>query len=198
MNENISSNRSGTAFDRERLLALSSLLRKSSREIESCVRGGSMGSVLPEGSQIRIRFSTADSLEAGQIVTYIGKDRLVAHRLVQFATSHDDQYLITRGDGTVCCDAPVRSSSIIGIVTEVQNCGRWQPVGSPVARGRGSRLMAAAVSGMVVTFLRLNPRFSCWIAARMVEVRWAVMKFVGSARRYALRYFRGRRSIITG
>ena len=189
MNENISSNRSAAAFDRERLLALSSLLRRSSREIESYVRGRSMGSVLPEGSQIRIRFSTADVLEAGQIVTYIGKDRLVAHRLVQFATSRDDQYLITRGDGTVCCDAPVRASSIIGIVTEFRNCGRWQPVGSPVARGRGSRLMASAICGLVITVLRLNPSFSSWVAALMVEIRWLVLRFIGLARRYALRHF---------
>jgi hypothetical protein len=189
MNENGPNGRSGAAFNRERLLAFSSLLRKSSREIESCVRGGSMGSVLPEGSRIRIRFSTADSFVAGQIVTYIAKDRLVAHRLVQCATSYDDHYLITRGDATVCCDAPVRTSSVIGIVTEFRNSERWQPVGPPADRGPSSQLMASAISGMVVALLRLNPRFACWIAARMVEIRWAVMRFVGSARRYARQHF---------
>jgi hypothetical protein len=189
MSESVPNGRSGTAFDREWLLALSSLMRKSSREIDSCVRGGSMGSVLPDGSRIHIRFSTADSFVAGQIVTYIAKDRLVAHRMVQSAISHDDHYIITRGDGTVCCDAPVRTSSVVGIVTEFRNNERWQPVGPPEDRGRGSRLVAAAISGTVVALLRLNPRFACWIATCMVEIRSVVMRFVASARRYALHHF---------
>jgi hypothetical protein len=189
MNKSAPNVRRGAAFDRERLLALSSLLKKSSREFESCVRGGSMGSVLPEGSQIRIRFSTPDGFAVGQIVTYIAEDRLVAHRIVQSATSFNDHYIITRGDCTVCCDAPVRTSSVIGIVTEFRNNERWQPVGPPADRGCGSRLVAAVISGIVVTLLRLNPRFSCWIAARAVDIRRVVMRFVGSAKRYALRHF---------
>lgn len=189
MNESAPNVRRGAAFDRERLLALSSLLKKSSCEFESYVRGGSMGSVLPEGSQIRIRFSTPDRFAVGQIVIYIAEDRLVAHRMVQSAISFDDHYIITRGDCTVCCDAPVRTSSVIGIVTEFRNNKRWQPVGPPANRGRGSRLIAAAISGMVVTLLRLNPRLSCWIAARMVEIRSVMMRFVWAARRYALRHF---------
>jgi hypothetical protein len=179
----------GTAFDEERLLAISTLLRNSSREIETSVRGASMGSVLPEGSRIRIHFGTAASFVPGQVVTYVAKDRLVAHRLVQFATSHDHQYLITRGDATACCDAPVLSSSVIGIVTEFWNSGRWQPLGPPEARGRGSRLLASAICGVVVTLLRLNSGLSCWFAARMAEIRRLVLRFVGMARRYALRHF---------
>jgi hypothetical protein len=192
MNDHVPDSFGDTNFERERLLALSSLLRKSSREIEFYVSGGSMGSVLPEGSRIRIRISAADSFVAGQIVTYIAKDRLVVHRLVRFATSYDEHYLITRGDTTVCCDVPVRSSSVIGIVTELWNCGRWQPVASPVARGRGSRLMASAICGLVVTLVHLNPRFSCWFAARMIEIRWLVLRSGGIARRYALRHFSAR------
>ncbi|MGB7848165.1 MAG: nucleotidyltransferase family protein [Candidatus Acidiferrum sp.] len=177
-----------TDFDGERLLALSSLLRKSSREIETCVRGGSMGSALPEGSRIRIRFRAADNFVPGQIVSYIAKDRLVVHRLVRSATSNDNHYLITRGDTTVCCDAPVLATSVMGIVTESQNSGRWQPVGPPVTRARGSRLLASAICGMVVTLLRLNPAFSYWFAARMIEIRRVGLRFVGLAKRYALRH----------
>lgn len=189
MNVHVPRTLGDTNFDRERLLALSSLLKKSPREIELYVSGGSMGSVLPEGSRIRIRVCDADSLVAGQIVTYIARDRLVVHRLVRSAPSYDEHYLITRGDTTVCCDMPVLSSSVIGIVTEFRNCGRWQPVGSPVARGRGSRLIASAICGLVVTVLRLNPGFSRWVAALTVEIRWLVLRFIGLARRYALRHF---------
>ena len=189
MNEHVPDCPGETDFNGERLLALSGLLRKSSREIETSVQGGSMGSVLPEGSRIRIRFSSAASFVPGQVVTYIAKDRLVVHRLVRSATSNGDNYLITRGDTTVWCDAPVLTSSVIGIVTEFRNSGRWQPVGPPAARGRGSRWLASAICRMVVTLLRLNPAFSCWVAARMVEIRRVVLRFVGLGRRYALGHF---------
>ncbi len=187
MNANVPDRLDDTHFDGERLLAFSSLLRKSSREIESYVCGASMGSVLPEGSRIRIRFCPAESFVAGQIVTYIAKDRLVVHRLVRTATSAG-HYLITRGDTTVFCDAPVLASSVIGIVTEFRNSGRWQPVGQPEERGRGSRLVASAICGMVVTLLRLDPAFSCWFVVRMIEIRWVVLRFVGLVKRCALRH----------
>lgn len=89
MNANVPNTVGDPHFDGERLLAFSSLLRTSAREIESYVCGGSMGTVLPEGSRIRIRFYPAESFMAGQIVTYIAKDRLVVHRVVQEADSNE-------------------------------------------------------------------------------------------------------------
>jgi hypothetical protein len=189
MSERVSDGLGDTSFDGPRLLALSCLLSKSSREIETSVRGGSMGSVLPEGSRIRIRFGGAGSLVAGQIVTYIAKDRLIAHRLVQFANSHNDRYLITRGDATVCCDAPVLLSSVIGVVSEFRSSEQWQPVGPSVDRGRGFRLLASAICAVVVNLLRLNPGLSFWFATRMVEIRSVVLRLIGLAKRYAPYHF---------
>jgi hypothetical protein len=187
MNANVPDRLGDPHFDEERLLAFSSLLRKSSREIESNVCGGSMGRVLPEGSRIRIRFCPAESLVAGQIVTYIAKDRLIVHRLVRTATPADS-YLITRGDTTVLCDAPVLTSSVIGIVTEFRNSGRWQAVGQPADRGRAFRFVASAICGMVVTLLRLSPAFSCWFAERLVEIRWVALRFAGLVKRCAIHH----------
>jgi hypothetical protein len=66
MNANVPNTVGDPHVDGERLLAFSSLLRTSSREIESYVCGGSMGSILPEGSRIRIRFCPAESLMAAR------------------------------------------------------------------------------------------------------------------------------------
>jgi len=143
-----------------------------------------MGGALPEGSEVRIRFAAVDGFSPGQIVTYVAKDRIVVHRLVQSATSGYDHYVIARGDATLCCDVPVLTSAVIGIVTECYKGGSWQPVGPPAKRGRGSQLVAAAISGVVASLLRLNPRVSCWVAARMVEIRWAAIRSVGFARRF--------------
>jgi hypothetical protein len=184
MNQKVADHPCSVAFDRERLLALSSLLKNSSPEIESQVQGGSMGAVLPDGSQIRIRIGAVDTFVPGQIVTYIAKDRIIAHRLVQSVTSYDGHYVITRGDATLCCDAPVRTSSVIGVVTEFRKNGSWQPVGPPAARGRGSQLIASVMSAMVVALLRLNPQISCWAVRRIFQIRRAVMRSVGFARRF--------------
>lgn len=193
MNQKVSDHPCSVAVDRERLLALSSLLRNSSPQIESQVHGGSMGSVLPEGSQIRIRIGAVSRFVPGQIVTYIAKDKIIAHRLVQSATSYDDHYVITRGDATLCCDAPVRTSSVIGIVTEFHKSGSWQPIGPPAKRGRGSQLMASAISGMVVALLQLSPRISCWAVARIFDIRRAAMRSVGLAKRFTRATFRARK-----
>ena len=170
-------------FDAERLRALGRLLRHSSTEIQTEVRGYSMESALPEGTRIRIRFAAVDRLAVGQIVTYIAKDRIVAHRLVRIATSGDDPYVITRGDATICCDPPVPASSVIGIVTDCCKGGSWQPVGLPPKRTRAFHLMASATSATVTTLLRLNPRISCWAAATLVEMRRFIRTFEGWAKR---------------
>src|SRR5258708_3539460 len=124
----------GASLDRERLLAFSSLLRDGSTAIEFALQGGSMGSVLPDGSRIRVCFVPADKFIAGQIVAYVADDRMVVHRLVRFAEWRRETFVIARGDATVCCDLPVPASSVIGIVTEYCTTGAWQPVRPARAR----------------------------------------------------------------
>jgi hypothetical protein len=170
MNERLSGEPSGTALDSERLLALSSLLSKGSREFESSVRGRSMGSILPDGSRIRISFATGHKFVAGQIVAYVAKDRIVAHRLLRCATSHGGHYLITRGDATLCCDLPVLASSVIGIVSEFWTDGSWQPVGPQCRRWFGFRWTASVISGMVAVLVKLNPGVATWMAGFMIRI----------------------------
>jgi hypothetical protein len=83
------------ALDKQAILALSSFLRRGPWEFETPVRGRSMGRDLPEGSQIRVRFATDNQLRAVQIVVYVSKYGVVAHRLVRRVTSRGISFLIT-------------------------------------------------------------------------------------------------------
>src|SRR5260370_15734891 len=159
-----------SGIDAQRLLVLSSFLKKSSAEFESTVLGGSMRKALPAGSMIRVRFANDANLETGQVVTYVATDRIVAHRLVKMATSRGHRYVITCGDGTVCPDAPMPVSAVIGILTEIRNNGVWRPVPQPQPRSFGFRLMAYLFSRIVLIALWLDPRFSNCVAALIVLI----------------------------
>ena len=174
--------------DNERILALSTFLRSGALEFETCVRGGSMGTALPEGSKIRIRFARENQLTVGQIVVYVSKYGVVAHRLVRRANSNGVQYLITRGDATICCDVPIQSSAVFGIVTEFLSGGSWRPVPPPAPRWFGLRVVASAISGVIWTALRANPQVSCLIATQVAKIRRSIIRAIQLGRRFALRH----------
>jgi hypothetical protein len=185
MNENIAGTRSGEAFDRERFLALSGLLRKGSREFEFLLQGKSMEGALPDGSRIRVRLADKDPFMVGQVLIYVAKDRMVVHRLVRTVKSGDDQYLITRGDATVCCDLPVPASSVLGIVQEFSSTGAWEPVGPPVERWFGFRWLAFMIYRVVGGLLRVSPFCAVWTAKRIIRIHRTVERAAGFLRRRA-------------
>lgn len=173
--------------DGDRLLAFSHFLKKGSCEFESTVLGGSMGKALPPGSRIRVRFAHDANLMAGQIVAYVASDRIVAHRIVKIAASRDDHYVITCGDSTVCCDAPMPVSAVIGILTGLRSHGIWKPAPPPQPRRLGFRLLGNVLSCLVLSALWLNPRFANWVAARIFEARRVAITGAGLVKRCARR-----------
>ena len=175
------------AFDADRLLAFSRFLSKGSCEFESTVLGESMGKAVPAGSMIRVRFASGANLTTGQIVAYIRNDKIVAHRLVRIVMSHGEQFAITCGDGTVCCDVPVPVSAVIGILTELRSSGTWKPAPQPQARSFAFRLAAEVFSSMVLVAFWLNPRCSKWVAARIIGTRAIVLRVAAMVKRCARR-----------
>lgn len=166
-----------------RLLALSSLLRKGSREFEFSLQGTSMGPVLPAGSLIRVRPAADDRFMVGQVLTYVAKDRVVAHRLVRSVKSGGQEYLITRGDATVCCDWPVPAASVLGLVTGFSSAGGWQPVGPPLKRWFGFRSMGFLISSLVANILKLSPSDAVWTAKSIIRIHGMVAKAMGYLKR---------------
>ena len=172
--------------DSERLLAFSSLLRKDSREFEFVLYGRSMGLILPDGSRIRVRLVAADDqLRVGQVLTYISSDRVVAHRLVRSVKSGKEEYVITRGDATVCSDWPVRATSVLGIVTEFCASEIWQPVGPPPKRWFGFRWLAFLISSLVANVLIMSPSVAVWMAKRIIRIHGMLARVLGFLKRRA-------------
>lgn len=192
MKPNPSSVAGESVFDSERLLALSSLLKKGSREFEFLLRGKSMGCTLPDGSRIRVRLAEGDRFTIGQVLTYVAKDQVVAHRLVRSVKSGGKEYLITRGDATVCCDWPVPAVSVLGIVIGFSAAGLWQPVGQPPERWFGFRSMASLISSLVANILKVSPAAAVWTAKCIIRIHGLIEKVTGHLkRRVALGFGRG-------
>ena len=168
-----------SVFDSECLLALSSLLRKGSREFEVFLQGKSMEPSLPDGSCIRVRLAADDQFTVGQVLTCVTKDRVVAHRLVRSVKSGNKQYLITRGDATVCCDWPVPATSLLGIVIGFSIPGVWQPVGPAPERWFGFRWLAFLISSLVANILRVSPSAAVWTAKRIIRIHGRVQRVMG-------------------
>jgi hypothetical protein len=167
----------------ERLLAISSLLKRGSRDFDFQLHGKSMAPALPDGSWIRVRPAADGRFTVGQVLTYVTKDRVVAHRLVLSMKSRSTEYLITRGDATVCCDWPVPATSVLGTVIGFSTDRPWQPVGPPPERGLGFRSTALLISSVVAHLLKVSPRAAVFTAKRFIRIHGMVERAMGYLKR---------------
>ena len=196
----------------ERLLAISSLLKRGSRDFDFQLHGKSMAPALPDGSWIRVRPAADGRFTVGQVLTYVAKDRVVAHRLVLSMKSRSTEYLIsagnqilraprvirysvlsmksrsteyliTRGDATVCCDWPVPATSVLGTVIGFSADRPWQPVGPPPERWLGFRSTALLISSVVAHLLKVSPRAAVFTAKRFIRIHGMVERAMGYLKR---------------
>lgn len=97
-----------------------------------------MGDALPNGSDVKIvvlKDSAARGYADGEVALFWGPEgkRLVAHRVVKRGSNfRQENYVITRGDGCVLCDAPLNLDEVIGTVVQVRKAESWEPVPPPV------------------------------------------------------------------
>jgi signal peptidase I len=84
--------------------------------------GTSMVPSLLPGYLISVQRAELSEISPGEIVVYSREGRLIAHRVVARAGSHDDPRLITRGDRLSYTDPLVSSLELLGRVTSFQ-CG---------------------------------------------------------------------------
>lgn len=163
----------------ERLLAISSLLKRGSRDFDFQLHGKSMAPTLPDSSWIRIRPAANGQFTVGQVLTYVAKDRVVAHRLVVSMKSRSTEYLITRGDATVCCDWPVPATSVLGTVVGFSTDGTWQPVGPPPKRGLGFRSTALLIASVVAHLLKVSPPGAVFTAKSFIRIHGLLKRAMG-------------------
>jgi hypothetical protein len=171
-----------SAFDAAHLVAIASLLKNTYYTFETDVRGSSMGAALPEG-RIRVRFAADTDLRIGRVLMYLAQDRAVAHRFIRRMYVGPNEYFITRGDATAFCDAPVRRSAVVGVVTEFFGGGKWQGIGPPPAHSLVHRAVAAMLVYTSAGLLRLHPKCANWWTLGAVAVRRTGLKVWGRIRR---------------
>ena len=146
----------------EDVAALAALLSRSGTDLESEIRGPSMGPTLTHGARIRIRCETGSSIHLGQVVAFLAEPGLVAHRMV----AHQGKHILTRGDASTACDPPIQLDRVLGVVDAWYNGTDWRPVGAPPAaslvRRIGSAFSSIVIRAALATSPRLARRVAMW------------------------------------
>jgi hypothetical protein len=117
------------------------LLKQAGTTLECELSGASMGSSIPDGSRLRLRFVHEPELAIGDVVAFDAAGTVIVHRIVglgRFGPARS--YVVTRGDGSLLIDHPVPRAAVLGIVQEWTRDGRWQRV--PAYSVSGLRFIA--------------------------------------------------------
>ena len=157
----------------EEIRSLAHLLKRSGASIESEIRGSSMGRTLPNGTRVRIRCGEGLPFETGQIIAFLGDDRLIAHRMCgRGRTPGAREFLLTRGDATNLCDAPVPVATVLGIVTTRLGSEGWGDVPAPPPSTTPGRVMQALAN----TLLDVHPALARMLAVVVFRLRNTVAR----------------------
>jgi hypothetical protein len=143
--------------DPSRILAVAAHLRGPGRTVESTVLGVSMGRTIPAGSRIRIELVTPRRHERGEVIAFVAGHHLIVHRVVRPAPRWPHDHALTRGDAAWIPDPPVDAERVLGAVIAIQRDGLWTSVDEPAAGPWLTRVLAAAVLGVVGCALRVGP-----------------------------------------
>lgn len=147
----------------DQLLAVRDIWKKTGRQMESTIRGGSMHPTLSEGARILIRVADEQEYVPGTVVACLENEYLFAHRIAYRGRGPRSDIVVTQGDAWILCDPPLRTSAIVGIVEARQVNGEWSPLPAlarPPAAARSAKRHAQAM-GLCLRFgLRFARRMS--------------------------------------
>jgi hypothetical protein len=156
------------------LLAIATLMKRTGREVQSEIRGTSMGTTIPDGSQIHIRPLEAEAMLEGQVVAFFAGQSLRAHRIVYRGKGERlGRYLLTLGDGWLYCDPPVHISAALGLVTEYCVNGVWCAPAALPGRSRADQWKADLNVAFIRGCMWFNIRWAQWIAKKLSELTGA-------------------------
>jgi hypothetical protein len=134
------------------LEAVTSLWRKTGRQLRARFGGSSMRPALPPGTEVLLRCGEAGA--PGDVIAFLADGRLVVHRIV--ARAADGSWTLTRGDARVLPDVPILDpDAVLGRVAGVWRsasleevpAGRDSPAGRFVLRVCGVVLRASPGAG---------------------------------------------------
>ena len=145
----------------ERILSIAAPLQRAERILESTVQGDSMGRSLPAGASIRIRLCRREAYAPGEIVAFLNGAHLTVHRMLTCATAGRRKGMfLTRGDGRLHPDPPVRIDAVLGVVIAVRSGSGWGAPPPPERQRWLRRLSSTAIEKVAVAVWFLDPRRS--------------------------------------
>lgn len=160
-----------TVVDADDVVKLALRFREAVGTVESFVTGHSMHSTLPAGSRIRIRCGDPGAVRRGAVVAFVGGSSLMAHRVVgRGRGTRSRQFLLTRGDATIICDAPIHTDDVLGVVTHVATGDQWQSLPS-VQRPLVERVASGVIAAAMQAALELDARAARTVAATCFRLR---------------------------
>jgi len=118
-------NTQGTISDRlglTDLLEISDLLLRS-QTFRFRVTSWSMSPALRKGDRLTVEPVSPAQLQVGDLILFHHRGRLICHRLVAVQENGAGPRLITRGDATAGCDAPLQADQVLGRVVAVKRSG---------------------------------------------------------------------------
>jgi hypothetical protein len=152
------------------------LLKKTDTVIESELRGTSMGGTLPNGSRLRLHFDEQPPLDVGDVIAFSAGTGVTVHRIVArgvFGPARS--FVLTRGDGSLLVDHPVRATDVLAVVREWKRGDAWEPV--PRHHGAWWRQVAGwTILGPVLMALHVQPRLALALTAAGFTTRAVVHK----------------------
>ena len=157
--------------DPDELRAVSVVLKRSRREIESVVTGSSMGRTMPDGSRILIRCNDTLDWKPGTVIAFFAGPTLVAHRIVARGIgTRARSFWVTRGDGTLISDVPVNGDAVLGEVIAWSPEKGWHGVPDPPPTPLGRLAVSKCIELVTRITLEIHPRLAGRVAIGLTKL----------------------------
>lgn len=131
------------------------------------IRGTSMTPALRSGDMVSVHRANLADVLPGEVVVFIRKGHLVAHRVVRRAVSDNGVVVVTRGDSCRHDDLPVSQDDFLGVVGRDAHVGQQHWLKWALAVFRGLARFGAVAPQYVAR--------STSVAARIDDGRMAII-----------------------
>ena len=120
------------------------------------ISGKSMEPFIPEGSSLSVRAVHIDTVRSGDIILFINKGMVIAHRLFKKVKKDGSVFLKVKADASASFDSLVSSDEFIGKVISLKKGARTVSIDSPI-----SSLCGFFISCVTLLAGYLNLRLLC-------------------------------------
>lgn len=135
----------------ERIAAVATLWKQHRKSLRVRFDGVSMMPAIAPREEVRL-ICDGRTPRRGDVVAFLYREHLAVHRVV--AISHDERWLLTRGDALFLPDRPVSIDAVIGCVAEVPEAAAQTTAERLFAAL--FRLSVAAADAVIATFTYLR------------------------------------------